>query len=197
MEPEEEMQVVATLHLSDTKDLLFYTHTFHNRRLGAIRVFIDTPKYSGPTKSGFDMTLGQLKELAQVLYPLPEELESGSLVPPLEVARIGGKGKGSIWVIQIVEPEGTTPGQCLDVRKYVESERFTGWTKKGLRIDVDLVDEMLDRLPALVEALEDWEAGRTGLFAPSPAPQVPKERQEPKSDSPILDSIPDDLKSYF
>ncbi len=198
MEPQEEQQVVATLQLTDTKELLFYAHSFRNRRFGSIRIYIDTPKYSGPTKSGLDMTLSQLKELGKALSSLPEELESGRLVPPLEVARIPGEGKGSTWVVQIIEPEGARQ-QCLDVRKYVESEKFTGWTTKGLRIDVDLIDEVIERLPLLVHSLQDWEAGKTGMFASeSPASQSEVARdKESKRDPDSLDSVPDDLKGYF
>lgn len=197
MEPAEEMQVISSFQLDDTKELLFYSHTFRKRRLGAIRIFVDSPKYAGPTAAGFDMVLSQLKQLHDALEPLPEDLDLARVIPPLEVARIPGDTQSSEWVVQVLEPEGTSEQYRLDIRKYVTSERFTGWTRKGLRIDVDFIDEIVDHLPGLIEALEDWEAGRTGLFSKDLQPAGPVYHQQSPQREPSLDSIPEDLKGYF
>lgn len=197
MERAEEMQVISSFQLDDTKELLFYSHSFRKRRLGAIRIFVDSPKYAGPTRAGFDMVLSQLKQLFDALEPLPEDLDSGRVIPPLEVARIPGGTQSSEWVVQVVEPEGTSEQYRLDIRKYVTSKGFTGWTRKGLRIDVDFIDEIVDHLPGVVQALEAWEAGRTGLFSPDPQSAGPIDGQQSPEREPSLDSIPEDLKGYF
>lgn len=36
--------------------------------------------------------------------------------------------------------------EYVDVREWVESDSFTGWTKKGLRMKADLVPELIDLL---------------------------------------------------
>ncbi len=190
------MQIVSTLPLDDTRELLFFAHTFRKRRLGAVRIFVDSPKYAGPTKAGVDMTLEELTALRKILAPVADDLDSGSLIPPLELGRVPTDTPSTEWVVQVLVDEKKPELFRVDVRKYVNSERFTGWTKKGIRLDVDLLDDLVPQLEKLIESLENWKAGKTGMFA-QPEPTQDTGERQPDDKPPDLGSVPEDLREFF
>ena len=41
----------------------------------------------------------------------------------------------------------------VDIRKYVESQNYTGFTKQGIRFNVDLFDEFMENIEKVAESL--------------------------------------------
>jgi len=53
-------------------------------------------------------------------------------------------------VFQTSEYRGKT---YVDIRKYVESQNYTGFTKQGIRFNVDLFDEFMENIEKVAESL--------------------------------------------
>jgi len=179
----------ATVRLDDSRELWFQTYSLGRRRLGGIRVYENNKKYWGPTRSGVDMTLEQLLQLLPELVSLSQLVEQGSVVPPLEYARVSA-GRTSEWVVQVLEASGMSSVLLLDIRKYVSTERFTGFTRKGLRLDFQHIDAIAEHLPSLCESLEAWRRGDWGLFAQEESTESSKPTVAPES-------VPTEYRDYF
>lgn len=179
----------ATVRLDDSRELWFQTYSLGRRRLGGVRVYESNKKYWGPTRSGFDMTLEQMQQLLAKLVGLAALVEEGSVAPPIEYARIPA-GRTSEWVIQVLEASELSAVLLLDIRKYVSTERFTGFTRKGLRLDFEHIDAIVEHLPSLCESLEAWRKGDWGLFAQ-------EESHGPSEPTVTPDSVPDEYRDYF
>jgi len=180
----------AVVALDDQRELWFYTYHLGKRRLAGVRIYASSEKYSGPTKSGFDMTLEQLEALLPMLTRLSREVEEGLVVPPVEFGRIPA-GKDSEWIVQVLEGQALSEVFYLDIRKHVTSESYVGFTKKGLRVELDWIDALVANLPALCESLEAWREGRWGLFADD----EPAEPSATDHDAP--DAVPDEYREFF
>ena len=187
-----ELIVESIVRLDDTLELRFQTYSLGKMRLGGTRIFRHSEKYSGPTKSGIDMNLAQLSELGPLLVALLAQVETGEVVPPLEFARFPA-GRGAEWIIQLLEEAPGTDDFLLDVRKYVTGEKYTGFTRKGLRIDFEWIDTIIKNMVLVRGSLEAWGKGQSGLFspavstAPSTAPEQPK----------LTDAVPDEYREFF
>jgi hypothetical protein len=179
----------ATVRLDDCRELWFQTYSLGRRRLGGVRVYESNKKFWGPTRSGFDMNLDQLQQLIPTLASLATLVEEGSVTPPLEYARIPA-GRTSEWVVQVLEPNGISAVLLLDIRKYVSTETFTGFTRKGLRLDFEHIDAIVDHLPSVCESLDAWHKGDWGLFAQ-------EESIEPNEPKVAPESVPDEYRDYF
>jgi len=158
-----EYRTVGELRLDDETAIIFAVYSLGKRRLGSARIYREGEGYAGPTRSGFDMQLAQLQQLATLLRDLSQSLDAGIVAPPAELGRIGS-GSASEWVARLLEPDDHHADVVLDVRKYVSTEKYTGWTKKGLRFSVDVLDDVLPHLAAVQAALDAWREGHSGLF---------------------------------
>ena len=185
-----EYRAVGELRLDDETAMIFAVYSLGKRRLGSARIYREGKGYAGPTRSGFDMQLAHLQQLSTMLRDLSDSLDAGTVAPPAELGRIGS-GSTSEWVVRLLEPDDYHADVVLDVRKYVSTEKYTGWTKKGLRFSVDVLDHVLPHLTAVQDALVDWREGHSGLFeasgsdepegredAPDEALQVPPEYRD-------------------
>jgi len=54
--------------------------------------------------------------------------------------------------IRVIEP---APGQprVVDIREFIESSTFTGWTRRGIRLDADAFSALVEGAKAIHEAL--------------------------------------------
>jgi hypothetical protein len=179
----------AVVRLDDTHELWFYTYSLGKRRLGGVRIHQSNAKYSGPTKSGFDMSLEQIESLGPALERLSRAVEKGTVIPPTEYFRIPA-GKATEWVVQVLDKRSNSVELLLDIRKFVSSDRFTGFTRKGLRIDFEWIDTINDNLPAVRDALQAWHDGRWGLFAKGGSYVEETDYETPES-------VPDEYRSFF
>jgi hypothetical protein len=186
-----EYRVLGELRLDDETMMVFAAYSLGKRRLGSARIYREAKGYAGPTRAGFDMQLDQLKELVPVLQRLSVDLDDGTVAPPAELARIPG-GRTNSWVVSLVEPDEQRTEAMVDIRKFVTSEKYTGWTKKGLRVSIDCLDDMIPHLATVQQALVDWQEGRSGLFVESD-----EHVKDSPDDSGGLSSVPPEYKDLF
>lgn len=191
MVEQSEFQQVSSMPVGANQELCFYTYSLGKMRLGSVRVFKHTRNFWGPTRSGIDGRLDQLQELTAVLERLSAEYEQGRVIPPVEFARVPC-GRNAEWIVQLLADEAR-PERChLDVRKYVITETYVGFTKKGLRVSVDLLDVVVEQLPHVCRALLDWREGRSGLFAAESGEEPDEAPFEPPAEA-----VPDEYSSFF
>jgi len=63
----------------------------------------------------------------------------------------GNIRSGQLRVRVIVDGEGR---RLFDVREFIESPNFSGWTKKGIRLDAKQLRVLVEALPGIWAALE-------------------------------------------
>ncbi len=187
-----ELRVVSVVPLNDALELRFQTYSLGKMRAGGIRIFTHSAKYSGPTKSGIDMNLAQLSELSPLLVALAAQVEAGEIVPPLEFARFPAS-RGAEWTIQLLEGAPGSDDFLLDIRKYVTGEKYTGFTRKGLRIDFEWIDTIVKNIALVCKSLEDWGEGQSGLFLPAETVPPSATPAQPK----LTDAVPDEYREFF
>lgn len=187
-----EVELLCTLRIDDEFEVCFTAYSLGKRRLGSARIFRNSSKYAGPTKSGIDLPRDQVDALIPVLRRLSADLEAGLCAPPCEYAALDG-GRSAKWVVQVLAREMHPDMQLLDVRKFVSSDGYTGPTRKGIRLAVDHIDALADGLERVSASLHSWRAGFGGLFAPA----APEDEDEAAPEPPTGSGIPEHLRDYF
>jgi hypothetical protein len=143
--------LIHSFFVSDTVELAFQVSEFNGKRYGDIRQFYHSVRYTGPTKHGLFLDRSQIDEL-QVLF-----LQNKDIILDAKVEeRIGQLPykKNSHVIVSLVESSLDNNAVCIDVREYIESEAYTGYTKKGFRLPLNLIDDMLEGIRLLIEHLE-------------------------------------------
>lgn len=191
MEPTE-VELLSTFRIDDEFEVCFTVYSLGKRRLGSARIFRNSSKYAGPTKSGIDLPRDQLDALIPVLRRLSDDLEVGLCAPPCEYAALDA-GRSAKWVVQVLVTELRPDVQLLDVRKFVAGDDYTGPTRKGIRLAVDHIDALADGLGRVSVSLHSWTAGVGGLFTPA----VPEDEDEIALEHPTGSGIPEHLRGYF
>lgn len=149
-------QQVATIPLSDSRTLRFYTHGYRRRTYAGVRIFVDSPHYSGPTRDGFDMDIRSLTVLRRLLLVVADEMDSLRSCAPTEVGRIDA-GEGRQWVVRVLESRRRPQWHLVDIRKWACTDHYTGWTRKGLCLWVDMTNQLIPRIGELLVALQQGE----------------------------------------
>ncbi|MHB1341889.1 MAG: hypothetical protein ACYC77_08725 [Coriobacteriia bacterium] len=187
-----EVAVLRTTRLDDEHELWFCSYSLGKRRLGSARIYKDTSTYSGPTKSGIDMGEDKLAQLIPLLRTLSVDLDTGRCVPPCEYASIES-GDNARWLVQVLVHETRPDLFLVDVRKFISGEKYTGPTRKGIRLAVDHIDALADGLEAVRLSLHEWRQGLSGLFAAEGSASAASVADPTDTQG----AIPDHLKDYF
>lgn len=176
-------RLVRAVPVSETAQLMLGVSGYRGKPFGAIRRFVAGKKYSGPTKSGFALAPDVLQVFFDRLTDLNsrlDELLKGTL--PVEFCRIR-KNAQSELVVSLVVDEKKPGATYLDVRTFVKSVKFTGWTRKGIRVPIESLEPLLAATGELLDAVKTWTPPMPPLFA-----QKPESAQEPSpSTSPMDD----------
>src|ERR1035438_10254514 len=133
--------VIGTIQLTRTTSLVFSVRPWKGRLLAHVRKFVSGEKYDGPTKSGMAMGGDVLVAVIDALTRLKAE-------PPgakeKQFAKVHKAGDTDI-IVTVIPPDDLKALPSVDVREYVDSETYTGPTKKGVRFAWDKLTECIDR----------------------------------------------------
>lgn len=137
----------------DSSNQLEYQKVVINGKkvLGDIRTFVDSQDYTGYTKKGIQFTLKQLRDLKEITSKLKDidEKEKSVKIDQINVS------DSTTIVIQIQNNKYTNFKPLIDIRTHIDSENFTGFTKKGFRIPPDSLDEFNSKLNNLISEIEN------------------------------------------
>jgi len=140
------LKEVGAIAYSPTSDVRFYVDEFRGRRYAAVRRFLKSPRYTGPTRSGVTL---DAEMLGKVVAAVETHAKNGAAAQEAELGRFTRRpGVDLVVRIQVYKDR---PG--IDIREWLESEQYKGWSKKGVRIPHEKLQEVLAHLRGLQLAL--------------------------------------------
>lgn len=151
---------VGTLQLTKTTSLVFSVQSWKGRMYAHVRKFIATEKYEGPTKAGMMLAGDLLVPVIEALHRLKVEAPGPT---ETEYARID-KSRTTRIVIKTVPPDDLKSLPSVDIREFVESPEYTGWTKKGVRFPWGRLPEFIALLESQAKRLGTQEEAKSMLF---------------------------------
>jgi len=140
------MDIVGKVELNDSSQCVFYVEEFRGKKFGSIRKFVESEAYSGPTKSGVVLNTDGIDELVALLGGL---LKQTGKLQDKEVGKVQVQD-GKFIAVNITTYREE---QGLDIREYVDTEDYSGPTKKGIRLPVDAVKDAVGYLKTMKEKL--------------------------------------------
>lgn len=134
--------VVGTIQLTHSTSLVFSVRPWKGRLFAHVRKFVAGARYEGPTKAGLAMNGDVLVSVIEALTRLNTEVPG---VEERQFAKIH-KGGDTDIVVTVIPPDDLKALPSVDVREYVDSETYTGPTKKGVRFPWDKLPEFVSIL---------------------------------------------------
>lgn len=125
---------VGSIPSAENSEIRFYVSKYKGKLYAHVRKFVKTEAYTGPTQAGVTMTKESLDAVKNALAPLRPQDNVGEK----ELARIP-RGAGLALVVRVSLYKDK---QGLDLREWVESPTYTGWSKKGVRVPYDYLTQV-------------------------------------------------------
>ena len=152
--------IIGTIQLTHSTSLVFSVRPWKGRMLAHVRKFVSSAKYEGPTKAGLAMGGDVLVSVIDALTRLKAEVPGAE---EKQFAKVQ-KGGDTDIVITVIPPDDLKALPSVDVREYVDSESYTGPTKKGVRFPWDKLPEFIGLLQAQALHLGESEKAQPILF---------------------------------
>lgn len=152
--------VIGSIQLTPSTSLVFSVRPWKGRMFAHIRKFVAGAKYEGPTKAGLAMGGDVLVSVIEALTGLQAEVPGAQ---EKQFAKIH-KGGDTDIVVTIIPPDDLKALPSVDVREYVDSESYTGPTKKGVRFAWDKLTEFIGILQIQARQLGATEKAQPILF---------------------------------
>jgi len=127
--------IIGTISLDKYTELRFIVSYFKKNYFTSIRQFLKTPRYTGYTRKGIAFKLATLESLINIL---------DNFSPHQNIdfeQEIGKISKNNITDIIVRLVKVQKDNYALDIREYLKSDRYEGWTKKGIRIPFKYFDD--------------------------------------------------------
>lgn len=197
MSTSETDNIIGSVDLNRTSKLIFSIRSWQGRLTASVRKFVSSARYDGPTKSGLVLAGDLLIALIEALHRLQRD------VPGIEVrefARVSKSNQQEI-VIGLVPADtlGTLPS--VDIREFVNTPEYSGFTKKGIRFSWDKLTEVIALFEIQVRQLGEETKNEPTLFPDALPPWVEKadnsvNPSSPRHDSIVNDVLPDGPKDF-
>lgn len=131
-----EQNVIGVIPLQENREIHFFIAPFRGKPILHIREFIKSVTYTGYTKKGVTFQVNSLESLVHLIdeISLPFSIENREL----EVGRIP-KNKLTEVVVRIIKIKSNS---FLDIREFLKSETYEGWTKKGVCIPLKYFEDV-------------------------------------------------------
>jgi len=156
-------ELIGKITLGRNAELRFEISPYRGKQYINIRRFVDSPKFKGYTKKGITLT----PELAsQLLDGLNKYKQNYKTQYKNEICRIP-KNETVKIIATIILPDDNHNSACFDVREYVQSENYTGWTQKGFRLSLEEMDNVISFLQQCLSKLNHKPFSEDGDFSES------------------------------
>ena len=122
-----DQNIIGTISLDNYTELRFIVSCFRKNYFVSVRQFLKTPRYTGYTRKGIAFKLATLESLINIL---------DNFSPHQNIdfeQEIGKISKNNITDIIVRLVKGQKDNYALDIREYLKSDSYEGWTKKGIR----------------------------------------------------------------
>jgi len=175
------MDVIGTINLSQSSEIIFYVGKYKGTAFASIRKFIKSQKYTGPTKRGIMLNKRQLQIIYEILQRLQIDSET---IQDQELIKIPLNDSRFIYVgINFFE------GQYgLDIRQYLKTEKYAGPSKKGVRIPVEYFSDVVGYCQKMLDVLQNHTNQESFI----------KENSDTrKNKTNNVEGVPDEYQRYF
>jgi len=164
---------IGFVELTATTRIIFAVGSWKGQTRGSIRKFVATEKYAGPTKSGTSLDGATIVQLLAALRALQ------STVPTQDATQYVSVGKTRDWEIRIaiIPPDEDSRLPSVDIREFVETARYSGPTKAGVRFPWNKLKQFSQLAETLVQQLGVAASAETTLF-PDMKPQWVSDAKE-------------------
>jgi len=187
---------IGFVELTATTRIVFSVGSWKGQSRASIRKFIATEKYTGPTKSGMSLDGPTVVQLLTALRTLQ------STVPAKGQDQFASVCNTGDWEIRlaIIPPDEDHELPSVDIREFVDTPRYTGPTKAGVRFPWNKLKQFVQFTEVLVQQLGAQASTETPLFPdqkpewvtqtgnPPPKPPAPH-----GFDAASLKAFPDDF----
>ncbi|MEM1875006.1 MAG: hypothetical protein QXP51_05390 [Candidatus Hadarchaeales archaeon] len=143
-------RTVTSFFINDYTELVFSLSQLGNYLFADIRQFVHTEKYIGPTPKGLSINKHTLVEIVRILKA--EGLNIKRANQPTQIATIPYK-KNNLIIISLKDSTIDNNPVCVDIREFVRSHRYNGFTKKGFRISINQLDEFIECCETLLSLI--------------------------------------------
>lgn len=151
---------IGTVELTATTRIIFAVGSWKGQSRGSIRKFVATEKYAGPTKAGMSLDGPTVVQLLGSLRALQ------STVPNKDSNHYISVAKTRDWEIRIalIPPDEKGDLPSVDIREFVETPRYTGPTKAGVRFPWNKLKQFIQLVEVLVRQLGSAASAEATLF---------------------------------
>jgi len=135
----------GSIKLSESTEIVFAIDSYGGRRSAHIRKFVHSKKYDGPTKQGIRFDPSHLDDLHSAIKYV---IDRGDTIKVFEILRIKKSDKIDIVIRCVSDDDGIG----LDIREWVVSDKYTGWSKKGVRLPNSAMAGCLEKVNQMILA---------------------------------------------
>ena len=140
------MEIIGTIEVSEKTEIRFFISEFKNNKYANIRKFFLGGKEPVATKKGILISKNNLKEIIKLI---DEKLDLYKKQSTDAIQKIP-LDEDNHLKIAVTEFKGK---KYFEIREYVESESYSGPTKKGITINIEHFDKTLTHLKQMDEKL--------------------------------------------
>ncbi len=140
------METIGTIEMSKSIELKFYVEEFKEALYANIRKFITSEKYTGPTKKGIMLSHENLKEIIKKINTNIDSFKKSEEVK--QQVKLDDERYINIAIVTFKEKK------YFELREYLDTEKYSGPTKKGVTIGVDYFEKTLEMLTKMDAFLE-------------------------------------------
>jgi len=144
--------LIYSFFISDYCELIFQKTRIGNSSFGNIRRFIHSHKYTGPTVKGLLLKKSLLIEIVRNLKNSKDQIKNTK--EEKELARFPYK-RNTFITISLKESTLDDNPVCLDLREFIITPKYTGFTKKGIRFSIDQLDEFIKGCELLISKMSE------------------------------------------
>lgn len=139
---------VGNIKIEDGNEIKFTVDSFKGHKYVSIRKYLKSDGYSGPTKAGITLSPEMVGKISAAISALPDDYKQ---IQDVEMGKYAKKQ--GLSIICRVSTFMNTKG--IDLRQWQEDESYKGWTKKGIRLPVEKIQEIKQLFVKLTQYLED------------------------------------------
>lgn len=178
-------QVIDTIEITDSVEVVFYYDYFNDKVWANIRKFIKSKRYTGPTKQGIKFDPAKLPEIKNAFEKANKQADT---IQDEEFLRISRSPNRDV----VVHASVYKGSLGVDLRVWLKTEKYKGWTKNGIRFPIDLLPQVLNALQKMIETkpILEEQSEQTKLTEQN-------ESKKSRDSSTSLDGVPGKFRHLF
>ena len=142
------LKQIGSIKIDEGNEIRFSVDAYKQSRYLSVRKYLKSETYSGPTKAGITLTSEVVIKIAKALAALPSDINSIADGELGKYARRQG-----LAIVLRVSSFNTAKG--IDIRQWQEDETYTGWTKKGIRLPLEKLEQIKELFKLSAQYFEE------------------------------------------